>query len=74
MDAPETLPVFYPLVIRELGFFLMLEGRLSSILEEEARHDLNICTEHVEELLSVCSAAQVRIAQAINASAGADHD
>lgn len=70
MGAPETLPVFLPLVFREIDFLLKLEQRLDSILEEEERQGLDICTEEILEMLAVCGAAQLRIARALNASAG----
>lgn len=69
MGAPESLPVFLPLVFREIGFLLKLEDKLCSIIEEEERQGLDICTEELSEMLAVCGAAQLRIAHALNASA-----
>lgn len=74
MDDPETLPVFVPLVFRELDFFLKLEGRLQSITEEEERHGLDICRDEIAGMIEACGAAQARIAHALSASAGARHD
>ena len=70
MGAPETLPVFVPLVFRELDFFLKLESRLKSIVEEEERNGLDICGDELAGMLEACGAAQARIAHALYASAG----